>query len=221
MVDWPYIRSVAASDERVTDVLAPAPDPRPSRSQPARAVAALPASPPPASVVKKPVRVAEAVDDSPPSPPPEEDEHTAIYDIVARKVYLPGGRILEAHSGLGSHIDDPRFVSEKDRGPTPPNVYDLSMREELFHGVRALRLTPVGSGNMYGRDGLLAHSYMLGANGQSNGCVSFNDYQAFLNAYLNGEVTRLVVVDHLATPPSVRTAAGWIPRALSVLFGRS
>ena len=221
MVDWPYIRRAAASDERVIDVLAPAPDPRPSRSQPARAVAALPASPPPASVVKKPVRVVEAVDDSPPSPPPEEDEHTAIYDIVARKVYLPGGRILEAHSGLGGHIDDPRFVSEKDRGPTPPNVYDLSMREELFHGVRALRLTPVGSGNMYGRDGLLAHSYMLGANGQSNGCVSFSDYQAFLNAYLNGEVTRLVVVDHLATPPSVRTAAGWIPRALSVLFGRS
>jgi type VI secretion system (T6SS) effector TldE1-like protein len=220
VADWPYSRP-AATDERATDVLAPAPDLRSPR-QPARAVAALAPSLPPVSVVKKPVRVAEAVDDSTPSsPPPEEDEHTAIYDIVARKVYLPGGRILEAHSGLGSHIDDPRYVSERDRGPTPPNVYDLSMREELFHGVRALRLTPVGNGNMYGRDGILAHSYMLGPNGQSNGCVSFNDYQAFLNAYQSGEVTRLVVVDHLATPPSVKTAAGWIPRALSVLFGRS
>jgi hypothetical protein len=218
VVDWPYSRPAAATDERANDV--PAPNLRPPRSQPMR-VASLAPLPPPAGVVKKPVHVAEAVDDSSPPPPPEDDEHTAIYDIVAHKVYLPGGRILEAHSGLGSRIDDPRYVSEKDRGATPPNVYDLSMREELFHGVRALRLTPVGSGNMYGRDGLLAHSYMLGANGQSNGCVSFSDYQAFLNAYQSGEVTRLVVVDHLATPPSVKTAAGWIPRALSVLFGRS
>jgi Protein of unknown function (DUF2778) len=219
VVDWPYSRP-AATDERATDALAPAPDLRPPRTQPMRVASLAPLSPP-ASVVKKPIHVAEAVDDSSPPPPPDDDEHTAIYDIVAHKVYLPGGRILEAHSGLGSHIDDPRYVSERDRGPTPPNVYDLSMREELFHGVRALRLTPVGNGNMYGRDGILAHSYMLGPNGQSNGCVSFNDYQAFLNAYQSGEVTRLVVVDHLATPPSVKTAAGWIPRALSVLFGRS
>jgi Protein of unknown function (DUF2778) len=219
VADWPYSRP-AAADERATDVLAPAPDLRPPRP-PTRAVAALAPPLPSASVLKKSIRVTESVDDSPPPAPPEEDEHTAIYDIVAHKVYLPGGRILEAHSGLGSHIDDPRYVSERDRGPTPPNVYDLSMREELFHGVRALRLTPVGNGNMYGRDGILAHSYMLGPNGQSNGCVSFNDYQAFLNAYQSGEVTRLVVVDHLATPPSVKTAAGWIPRALSVLFGRS
>ena len=27
---------------------------------------------------------------------------------------------------------------------------------------------------------------MLGANGQSNGCVSFRDYAAFLRAYQNG-----------------------------------
>jgi hypothetical protein len=48
---------------------------------------------------------------------------------------------------------------------------------------------------MYGRDGILAHTYMLGANGQSNGCVSFSDYDAFLQAYLRGEVTRIVVVE--------------------------
>jgi hypothetical protein len=35
---------------------------------------------------------------------------------------------------------------------------------------------------MFGRDGLLAHPYMLGPNGQSNGCVSFSDYPAFLDA---------------------------------------
>jgi hypothetical protein len=44
---------------------------------------------------------------------------------------------------------------------------------------------------------LLAHTYMLGPNGQSNGCVSFKDYYAFLRAYRNGEVKRLIVVARL------------------------
>jgi hypothetical protein len=35
---------------------------------------------------------------------------------------------------------------------------------------------------------------MLGPNGDSNGCVSFKDYDAFLRAYQNGKVKRLVVV---------------------------
>ena len=35
---------------------------------------------------------------------------------------------------------------------------------------------------------------MLGPNGQSNGCVSFKDYDAFLHAYMNHQVKRLVVV---------------------------
>jgi hypothetical protein len=60
---------------------------------------------------------------------------------------------------------------------------------------------------MFGRDGILAHSYMLGPNGQSNGCVSFRDYPAFLHAFLRGEVDRLVVVDHLAAAPGSRLAA--------------
>ena len=51
---------------------------------------------------------------------------------------------------------------------------------------------------MYGREGILAHPFMLGPNGQSNGCVSFKDYPAFLNAYLRGDITRLVVVQRLA-----------------------
>jgi Protein of unknown function (DUF2778) len=122
---------------------------------------------------------------------------------------------------LGSRLDDPRYVSEKDRGPTPPNVYDLSLREELFHGVRAIRLMPIGGGNTFGRDGLLAHSYMLGPNGQSNGCVSLSDYPTFLNAFLRGEINRLVVVEHLAAPPSPKTASGWLPETIRALFGRS
>jgi hypothetical protein len=125
------------------------------------------------------------------------DRYTAIYDLSAHTVYLPNGTRLEAHSGLGDRLDDPRHVSERDRGATPPHLYDLAPREESFHGVQALRLTPVGGGDISGRAGLLAHSYMLGPNGDSNGCVSFKDYEAFLQAYQNGQVKRLAVVASL------------------------
>ena len=151
----------------------------------------------------------------------EADSRTAIYDITAHTVYLPNGKRLEAHSGLGSFMDDVRYVNAKARGPTPPNVYALTMREQLFHGVRAIRLNPVGGGDMYGRDGMLAHTYMLGPNGQSNGCVSFSDYSAFLNAYLNGEIDRLVVVEHLGTPPDPQTPSGWLADRVKAFFVRS
>ena len=128
------------------------------------------------------------------SPPPRYDRWTAVYDVAAHTVYLPNGTKLEAHSGLRNRLDDPRYVNERMRGATPPNVYELQPREQLFHGVQALRLIPVGSGDVYGRTGLLAHTYMLGPNGDSNGCVSFKNYNAFLQAYQNGEVKRLVVV---------------------------
>ena len=82
------------------------------------------------------------------------------------------------------------------RGATPPATYALTPREELFHGVAALRLTPIDS-NVYGRAGLLAHTYMLGPDGNSNGCVSFRDYDAFLRAYRNGQINKLVVVTRL------------------------
>jgi Protein of unknown function (DUF2778) len=143
----------------------------------------------------------------------------AIYDIAAHKVYLPSGGTLEAHSGLGKYRDDPRRVSEKNRGPTPPNVYDLSLREHLFHGVRAIRLIPAGMGNMFGREGMLAHTYMRGRSGQSNGCVSFSDYHAFLNVVRSGEINRLVVVEHLGTT-SVSTSE-WPETVKSLLMSAS
>ena len=119
---------------------------------------------------------------------------TAVYDISLHTVYLPDGTKLEAHSGLGEALDNPRFASERDRGPTPPGTYELTLRESLFHGVQALRLTPVGDGDVFGRSGLLAHPYMLGPNGDSNGCVSFKNYDAFLRAFQNGQVKKLAVV---------------------------
>lgn len=135
------------------------------------------------------------------APPPELTSRTAVYDISARTVFLPNGKKLEAHSGLGEKMDDPRFVNVRMRGATPPNVYDLKLREALFHGVRAIRLNPVNENGMFGRDGILAHTYMLGPNGQSNGCVSFKDYDKFLQAFLDGQVDRLVVVPSLGNTP--------------------
>jgi hypothetical protein len=125
------------------------------------------------------------------------DKFTAVYDVSAHVVYMPDGSKIEAHSGLGDKLDDTRSFSERMKGPTPPHMYELTPREELFHGVAALRLNPVGSGDLYGRAGLLAHPYMLGPNGDSNGCVSFKDYDAFLRAYQNGQVKRLAVVASL------------------------
>jgi Protein of unknown function (DUF2778) len=123
------------------------------------------------------------------------DRSTAVYDISARTVYLPDGTRLEAHSGLGAKLDDPRYVHVKMQGATPPHIYELTPREALFHGVPALRLTPIGGEDaIFGRRGLLAHTYMLGPNGDSNGCVSFKNYNAFLNAYRNQGIKRLAVV---------------------------
>jgi hypothetical protein len=126
---------------------------------------------------------------------PPYDRQTAVYDIAAKTVYLPDGTRLEAHSGLGSRMDDPKSSHVRMQGVTPPHIYELKPREALFHGVPALRLTPIGGDEkIYGRDGLLAHTYMLGPSGQSNGCVSFKDYYAFLDAYKNKGIRRLAVL---------------------------
>jgi len=131
---------------------------------------------------------------------------TAVYDISAHAVYLPNGMALEAHSGMGSLRDDPEHVDRRMVGATPPATYDLKPRERLFHGVRALRMLPTEGSNALGRAGLLTHSYMLGPNGDSNGCVSIKFYDRFLKAYDNGEINRLVVV------PSLKGGAASAPQ---------
>ena len=37
--------------------------------------------------------------------PGKYDRYTAVYDISAKTVYLPDGRKLEAHSGLGARLE--------------------------------------------------------------------------------------------------------------------
>jgi hypothetical protein len=125
------------------------------------------------------------------------DSRTAVYDISAKALYLPSGVALEAHSGMGALMDDPEHVDQRMVGATPPATYDLKPREKLFHGVRALRLTPTEGTSALGRVGLLTHNYMLGPRGDSNGCVSIKDYDRFMKAYDNGEFNRLVVVPRL------------------------
>ncbi|MEK9280169.1 MULTISPECIES: DUF2778 domain-containing protein [unclassified Bradyrhizobium] len=125
------------------------------------------------------------------------DSRTAVYDISAKALYLPSGVTLEAHSGMGALMDDPDHVDQRMVGATPPATYDLKPREKLFHGIRALRMTPAEGTTALGRVGLLTHSYMLGPRGDSNGCVSIKDYDRFLKAYDNGEFNRLVVVPSL------------------------
>ncbi len=130
------------------------------------------------------------------------DRLTAVYDISAKAVYLPNGVSLEAHSGMGSLKDDPEQVAKPNVGATPPAVYELKPREQLFHGVRALRITPVDGSTTLGRSGLLAHSYMLGPDGDLNGCVSIKNYDLFLEAFDNGQINRLVVVPSLSSAMS-------------------
>jgi hypothetical protein len=126
------------------------------------------------------------------------DRQTAVYVITHRKVYLPDGTELEAHSGLGPKMDDPRYAHVRMHGVTPPHVYNLKMREALFHGVEAIRMLPIGgSDEIFGRDGILAHTYLLGPNGQSNGCVSIRNYDAFLDAFKDGKITRMAVLARL------------------------
>ena len=101
-----------------------------------------------------------------------------MYDISAHKVYLPDGSVLEAHSPL-RRARRSESTPTNVQGSTPVNVYDLEPRETPFHGVEAIRSSCGRKSRVSGRSGFLAHTYMLGPNGDSFGCVSFRNYDAF------------------------------------------
>lgn len=128
---------------------------------------------------------------------PQMQAGVAIYDISAHTVYMPDGTRFEAHSGLGQYRDNPKYKNVKTKGPTPPNTYKLSMRESPFHGVPALRMTPQYPNKMYGRDGILTHTYLRRRPGDSAGCVAFKDYYKFLKYYKRGEIHTMIVVESL------------------------
>lgn len=128
-------------------------------------------------------------------PWPDNGTKIAVYDITNGVVHMPNGEKLEAHSGIGEMRDNPKYTHVSMRGPTPPGSYKLSMREKLFHGVAAIRLTPLDGVAPKGRTGLLAHSYLLARRGDSHGCVAFADYSRFLKAFQRGDVTHMVIVE--------------------------
>jgi hypothetical protein len=129
------------------------------------------------------------------------DGATAVYDLKAHAVYLPNGTVFEAHSGMGTFRDDPDHVDVRMQGATPPAVYSLKPRERDFHGVAALRMAVADGTDINGRSGLLVHSFMLGPNGDSNGCISVKDYDRFLKAFNDGQFT------HIAVVPSLKAVA--------------
>ena len=122
----------------------------------------------------------------------------AIYDISTATVHMPNGEKLEAHSGLGHMKDNPKYADRRMNGPTPPNVYNLRMREARYHGVEAIRMLPTDHKRMHGRNGILAHTSLVRGTNGSHGCVAFKDYNKFLKAFKRGEVTKMVVVPRMS-----------------------
>jgi hypothetical protein len=125
----------------------------------------------------------------------------AVYDIKSATVYMPDGQKLEAHSGLGHMKDNPDYAHRKNRGPTPPNVYNLVMRESRYHGVEAVRMLPTDRAAMKGRDGMLAHTALVRGTNGSHGCVAFKNYSRFLSAFKAGKVKKMIVVPDLRELP--------------------
>ena len=124
------------------------------------------------------------------------DRYTAVYDISARVVYLPDGTSSKPIRAWGT----PSTIRATKRARSRPDA-----APSLPVGAPR-RLVPRRSGPAPQPDrgrrslrpaGLLAHPFMLGPNGDSNGCVSFRDYEAFLKAYENGQINKLAVVTRL------------------------
>lgn len=133
---------------------------------------------------------------------PGKGTKVAIYDVSNATVYMPDGTKLRAHSGIGKMRDNPNYEHVKMNGPTPGGIYRLKMRERRFHGVEAIRMLSVDGRDPKNRTGLLTHTNLLRGQKGSHGCVAFQNYEPFLNAFKRGRVTMLVVVPEL---PSSRT----------------
>ncbi len=130
---------------------------------------------------------------------PKAGGSVAIYDIAAAVVHMPDGTKLEAHSGIGKMADNPRHVARQDERTDAAQYLQAFDAREAFYGVDAIRMTPIGKETMHGRDGILAHSYLIrGGRAESHGCVAFKNYDRFLKAFRQGKITHIVVVPSMA-----------------------
>lgn len=128
---------------------------------------------------------------------PGRGTRVAIYDVSNATVYMPDGTKLRAHSGIGKMRDNPRYEHVKMTGPTPAGIYRLKMRERRFHGVEAIRMTSIDGRDPKNRTGLLTHTNLLRGQKGSHGCVAFQNYEPFLNAFKRGHINMMVVVPEL------------------------
>ncbi len=71
-------------------------------------------------------------------------------------------------------------------------------------------MTPIGDGEMYGRNGILAHPYLLGPRGDSNGCMSVKEYEEFLTAFKKGHIDQIVVVESMPKTRSTNPLISWL-----------
>jgi hypothetical protein len=77
---------------------------------------------------------------------------TAVYDIAAHTVYMPNGERLEAHSELGSNLDDPRSFSQKNRAPWRNGTNPRARCAPIEAAVRLGRSKPL---NLSPRNGMV------------------------------------------------------------------
>lgn len=133
---------------------------------------------------------------------PGKGTKVAIYDVSNATVHMPDGTKLRAHSGIGKMRDNPGYEHVKMTGPTPAGIYRLKMRERRFHGVEAIRMTSIDGRDPKNRTGLLTHTNLLRGQKGSHGCVAFQNYEPFLNAFKRGQITMMIVVPEI---PSSRT----------------
>lgn len=133
---------------------------------------------------------------------PGKGTKVAIYDVSGATVHMPDGTKLRAHSGIGKMRDNPKYSHVKMKGPTPAGIYRLRMRERRFHGVEAIRMLSIDGRDPQNRTGLLTHTNLLRGQIGSHGCVAFQNYEPFLNAFKRGHVDTLVVVPQM---PNSRT----------------
>ena len=126
------------------------------------------------------------------------NRRTAIYDISAHTVYLPNG--ATAGGAFGSRRRDRtiRASCMKECAGRRHQMFTSLLRaNSFFMGFKRCVSNPSARAIFSDAPDFWRILICSCANGASNGCVSFKNYDAFLQAYQNGEIKHLAVVAHL------------------------
>lgn len=89
------------------------------------------------------------------------------YHQATGDMYFGSAKIGTGHSGRDQGRNNPAMEGVHDVGPLPRNEYEIAAESShVILGIVAMRLTPVGTGEMYGRAGFFIHAPEL-----SEGCI--------------------------------------------------